>query len=188
MTNFLEIEDTIPYVLDGDKHSVELYVFDDVRVKLPGKHADETRGGDFVVETYLPTNAHASGGMRWVQMTHEDYVLEATRHPANKDLFLSAWRSLLLNADIEDYADMFGPTEQTLLRSLLCIGVCESRRYGQHEPIGGRFLLYNFAKGVREHGWPHQEVRKQLRYGKNGLRYMGEKWTQNATEFSSTAV
>lgn len=184
MKTFEQLNDELPYVESGDKHSVVVEPYEDVRCKFPGKYASKTAGGDFVVETY--TNG------KWIPLRHKDYFKDIERKSefdqawvvedlipwylaAISDDTTSASMPTGLYGEYEawpegmNWAEPMGYQTDVIVRTLQLIAVAEHRRYAKYEPEGGRFLLPRFLIGIACGCWTADEANYYLKVGKPGL-------------------
>lgn len=181
---FQELNDELPYVESGDKHSIVVEPYEDVRCKFPGKYASKTAGGDFVVETY--TNG------KWIPLRHKDYFRDIERKSdidqswTVGDLipwYLEAISDTPSKLDIPEtlvsepeawpddlnWTNELGYQTPVIVRTLQLIAVAEHRRYAKYEPEGGRFLLPRFLIGIACGCWTADEANYYLKVGKPGL-------------------
>lgn len=174
--NFFTLVDDIPFVLEGEKHSVVNYYGDDVRVKQPGKYSHITEGGDFVVETLV--------GEKWVPFRHNDYfnIVESmvekdpewVRNKFAPALVMLSKGTLSLE-DIDNIKGgpfVKGVSPRTLLRTLMLIIIAEHRRFAKFEPQGGRNLVIRFLLGIIYGIWDAREAGMLVKRGKGGLQQL----------------
>lgn len=176
LSSFDNLNSYIPYCTDGELHSVITPVYDDVQVKSPGKYAEETKGGDFVVETLV--------GDKWVPYRHADFFLDiGKKADTNQAWVLSDYLPTyisMLHDDEPVLLDIPGPRGKELvwsgvepnkmLRTLQVIAVTEHRRYPKSEPLGGRYLLLRFLTGIACGLWDAELAASYLKSGKVGLK------------------
>lgn len=187
--NFHAIHAELPYVKDGDKHSVITDVDEDVRIKSPGKYCKITKGGDFVVDTKI--------GDEWVSLRHHDYfrivgeMVEADPEWCRNKLgpaLVMLTKGTLSIEDIDKIQGgpfVSGMSARKLLRTLLLIMIAEHRRFSQYEPVGGRNLIVRFLLGIIYDVWDWHDAAALIKRGKGGLRIMR---SQNYTEPSFAEV
>lgn len=186
MRTFDEINKELPYVTDGDKHSIEIEVYNNVKVQFPGKYAKQTKGGDFVVLT--------KHNDKWRKLRHKDFFRDVELKsdfdqswPINDMLpwYLDTIDSASTKKDVlipsglmgehdawpdgDNWCEALGYQTITMVRTLQLIAIAEHRRYAKYEPEGGRFLLPRFLIGIACGGWTADEANYHLKNGKPGL-------------------
>lgn len=170
MLTFDEIHQLIPFVTDGELHEKVTQVYDDVRVKQPGKYAEETNGGDCVVETLV--------GDKWVPFRHYDFFMDMSEKSINQSWVLSDYLPKYISLLQDDTVttlkyqrtDYGGIEPNKMLRTLQVIAVAEHRRYPTAEPLGGRYLLLRFLTGIACGLWDAELAASYLKSGKVGLK------------------
>lgn len=174
--NFYELNDSIPRITEGDKHSQKFLIGDtgDVRIALPGKYADITDGGDFVVDTKI--------GDSWVPMKHTDYfdvvdkMMQVNPEWCRNVLgpaIVALTKGRLTFDDIDKVEAgpwVDGMSPRKFLRTMLLIMVAEHRRFAKYEPVGGRNLVIRFLLGIIYECWTAQEAALCVKTGKRGLQ------------------
>lgn len=171
MKTFDQINELIPYVSEGEKHSIVTPVYKEVQVKSPGKYIKETDGGDFVVETKV--------GDKWVPYRHYDFFMDTAKKAEDDqewvlNYYLPEYIRLLQDDKVTDWVDDFsgvpGIHPTTMLKTLQVIAVAEYRRYPNAEPLGGRYLLLRFLTGIACGLWDAELAASYLKQGKVGLK------------------
>lgn len=183
--NFYSLNDHIPYVSEGKKHSVVTQLSDDVQVKQPGKYADITDGGDFVVDTLI--------GDSWVPLKHTDYfeivggMMEVNPEWCRNVLgpaIVALTKGRLGWEDIDKVTEgpwVRGISPRKFLRTMLAIMVAEHRRYARYEPVGGRNLVLRFLLGIIYECWTAEEAMLMSKQGKRGLQSLRAKHQSEPT-------
>lgn len=176
MKSFDEINQSIPYVTEGELHTVTTEVYPAVQVRSPGKYAKETNGGDFVVETRV--------GSKWVPYRHYDFFMDTSEKAEDDQEWVLNWYLpeyiRLLQDDTvypiaEDFSGIPGVHPTTMLQTLQVIAVAEFRRYPKAEPLGGRYLLLRFLTGIACGLWDAKLAASYLKQGKVGLKKLRHK-------------
>lgn len=171
LSSFDNLNSYIPYCTDGELHSVTTPVYDDVQVRAPGKYAEETNGGDFVVETLV--------GDKWVPYRHADFFLDIGKKADTNQAwvlqqylpqYIEMLQDNVVDWDGLDDTTVPGVPPQTMLRTLQVIAVAEHRRYPKSEPLGGRYLLLRFLTGIACGLWDAELAASYLKSGKVGLK------------------
>lgn len=174
---FDELHAFLPYVTQGDLHTDEYLIYDNVRVKFPGRHAMDTvpPGGDFVVEVNCD-----NAGWNWKQFTHGDIFKDVELKTTYNSNFMQSWFApnlcqIVLGESIPtvpaDEGKLPGVRTATLLEASQALAVAEHRRYHQYEANGGgRFLPVRFTLGIIFGYWTATEAAKVQRRGAHGLR------------------
>lgn len=176
MKTFEEIDAEIPYITEGDEHEFVVDIYDDVRIKQPGKYSDVTKGGDFVVETKIAD--------KWVPLRHHDFFMDMEKKSEKHQEFvlenymtayLQSLQSDEIDSEIVDSlrnAPVEGYDWQSMLRTMQVISVAEFRRYPTSEPLGGRYLLFRFLLGIACDCWDGALASSFLKQGKPGLKML----------------
>jgi len=184
MSTFDELNKVIPYVKTGDIHSQVLEVYDDVRIKQPGRHAFETRpqGGDFVVEVNCD-----NAGWAWKKFTHEDIFYDLdTKVAADENYMQTIFAPALARVVVEGSdpldalstgAVLDGLKVYSMLRASQVLAVAEHRRYARFEARGGgRFLPARFALGIIFKHWTGADAAAMQKTGSNGLQILEKRF------------
>lgn len=173
---FDDLNEMIPYAKGGKEKILTMQPYDNITLKLPGRHQKDTVpvGGDFVVCVTDPW-------MHWEQhqFTHDDlfYQFEYKKH-AWPDMTQNLTGLYLEVVRGENPSIMrlpgakrdVGINYRTLLFALQCLAVAEHRRYWQHEEtFGGRYLPYRYTTGIVEDLWTAEDAVKEARWGKPGV-------------------
>lgn len=173
---FEKLHETVPLARYGKEKSLWFYAYDDVALRMPGRHAEDTtpKGGDFCV-VVTDTN------MEWVehQFTHTDIFEDVERRAEQRMEPINAFMESYLNVigsgtDPDKLAYGLYPANciktLTFYRAVQCLAVAEHRRYSNHEAVyGGRFLPFRFAAGIAEGLWTASEAAKDQRYGRSAV-------------------
>ncbi len=175
---FNEVHEKIPYLSDGELHSVTTEIYPAVRVKQPGRHAFDTDpiGGDFVVEVSCD-----NAKWDWKQFTHADLFADLqSKYDTSQRFFLQHTYAKFLARvvdgtiepiKIETTATIPGLDLTVLLQTSQVLAVAEHRRYARYEANGGgRFLPVRFALGIIFGHWSAAEATRVQRRGVHGLR------------------
>lgn len=185
--NFETLHAMVPYEHEGELHSNTMQVYNDVRVKYPGKHAMDTDpvGGDMVVEVNC-----GNAGWAWKQFTHGDIFLDIE----SKTLSAPEFMKLIGAKQIAEVVSgeeiprlgfkemavslgLPGVRYQTLLEASQTLAVAEHRRYARYEANGGgRFLPLRFALGIIYGHWSASEAIRVQRTGVHGLRSLTKEY------------
>lgn len=176
---FDKLNATIPYAIGGKLKSLTMEPYDNIRLVMPGRHADQTlpKGGDFAVCVTEPV-------LGWTdhQFTHTDLFIdleEKTRTEFDSATVLTGlYYEVIIGTDpdkmIVPGGDRFpGIDYKTFLHAVQCLGVAEHRRYAQHEAaFGGRYLPFRFAAGIVEQLWTATHAAEKQRYGRQGVQQL----------------
>lgn len=177
---FDEVHALIPYVTEGELHSQQMDIYPNVRIKQPGRHAQDTvpLGGDFVVEVNCDT-----AKWDWHQFTHTDIfkdvesktsvdpaLMQQKVAPVLSDIVLNGVDPTTQDESFSLY-ELPGLFLPTLFETTQLLAVAEHRRYFMYEKNGGgRFLPLRFAVGIMYGYWTAAEATKVQRRGSHGLR------------------
>ena len=189
-----ELENFIPYVPeDGpnghvDIHSQSNHVYTPgsfrIDALLPGVHWRDTkpRGGDFVIEVTSAT-ARTLSGSTWTshRFTHTELFQDTQEKTSSNSAFVQSSLAPALveivaegadPLDFQDDADEppfpgLEPLAYLMVGQVLAL--CESRRFRDHEPLGGRCLPLRLALGIMFTRWSDGAAMAVWRRGKGGL-------------------
>lgn len=176
---FSEIHALVPYITEGELHSVTTELHPTVRVRQPGRHKNETSpaGGDMVVEVNC-----ASAQWDWKQFTHGDIFKDIETKTIFDQEFMRSRGIVDLARVVKEDAGIRSATPynalllpglryNTLLRASQALSVAEHRRYHQYESGGGgRYLPLRFAIGIVYGYWTASDAVRVQRRGVHGLR------------------
>lgn len=168
---FDTLNELIPYVKGGKNHVLTMQPYNAITLRMPGRHADESNGGDFVVcvdDESLDWTSH--------QFTHKD-IFDDVQHKRNKcpeylGSLMDAYYEVVLGADPEkflagDPSNYVGLHPHTFLFAVQALSVAEHRRFGRFESqFGGRFLPLRFAAGIAEGLWTAELAASKQKYGR----------------------
>lgn len=183
------LEKLIPYVEVGkdELHHSKVTVVREVPgaglyAQQPGLYWRKTSplGGDFLIEV-------TSSGVDWNhhQFTHTDLFEDLEKKSRRRRAYMQGtWAPALVRVVSEGEdplrqlmgsvpPQMDGLPVGLLLEIAQCLALCEHRRYGRHEPLGGRCLPSRFALGIIFGVWSAAEaaaVEKDGKHGLSGLR------------------
>ncbi len=148
-----------------------------ISIRQPGKYwyTSTPMGGDFLIEV-------SSQQAEWREhaFTHRDLFDDlAMKLSLHGDYLRTRWAIALArvigdgadpdHTGITDADTNQGVEPLTLLRTAQLLGLCEFRRYGNHEPVGGRCLPSRFALGIIFECWSSEEAALHEKRGKHGL-------------------
>lgn len=149
--------------------------FNGITLLTPGRHADESKGGDFCV-------CIDDDKKNWTrhQFTHSDLFKDIEKK-RNKDtvlthVLLDYYFDVVVNNEhvpVWPTRTLPGVHPQTFLYGVLCLAVAEHRRYSQHEAKhGGRFLPLRFSAGIVEGLWGAADAIDKQRRGRPGVEWL----------------
>lgn len=171
-----ELNAMIPYSKGGKEKILEMSPYENITLKMPGRHAMDTNpvGGDFCVcitDPFLTRNQY--------QFTHTDlfYDLEfkKTMEFDSTTCLMEAYLEVLKGEDpnmmrVPGGDRLPGIDYVTFLRAVQCLAVAEHRRYHQYESsFGGRYLPFRFAAGIVEEKWTAERASLHERKGIRGV-------------------
>ena len=178
--NFNELHELIPYATGKKNHVLEFSPYNAVEIRLPGRHQQDTvpPGGDFLItidDDALGWTSH--------QFTHDDLFKDFERRRESKyqvdKNFLNRYYDVIVEGtdpgkwsmSRSKHEGLIHP--QILITALQVLGVCEHRRYHQHEPRGGgRFLPLRFSAGIFEGKWNASDAISLQRRGRIGAEIL----------------
>ena len=167
---FSELNDEIPLVRFGEKHVLESVVYPNVKIRMPGKHAEETtpKGGDAVICV-----TDYGLGWNWHQFKHDDIFNDVEAkygaHPDETKRLMTCYLNLVAdNGRLEpDEFELPGLDPFTFLATTQVLSVIEHRRYAAYEnKFGGRFLPLRFSFGIAEGLWTASDAIEKQKYGR----------------------
>jgi hypothetical protein len=182
--DFVELNEMIPYVIGGKEKILSMEPYDQVTLRMPGRHSQdtETPGGDFVVEITDDSTSWESK-----QFTHqhifEDFQdkLDLDAEKAQKLMQLYA-KIVFGQEDPDNYYKYTGVAVEawagtldvfTLIAALQCLAVAEHRRYARYEAkMGGRFLPARFVAGIIYGQWTADDAKLVVRKGRPGVEML----------------
>lgn len=199
---FEELNNNIPYVIGGKKHILSTSPYDNVTLRMPGRHENDTEkpGGDFVVEI-------TDGSTSWEskQFTHqhifEDFQDKADLDPEKAQKLMQLYAKVVFGTeDPDNYYQYVGVSTEawvgtldvlTLISALQCLAVAEHRRYARYEAkMGGRFLPARFVAGIVYGSWTAEQAKSRVRMGRPGVEWLEKEagvsynkaWFQNIVQ------
>lgn len=171
-----ELNAMIPYTKGGKEKILEMSPYENITLKMPGRHAMDTSpvGGDFcvcVTDTLMGWDEH--------QFTHTDLFVDIeTKHiyePDAADCLMGAYLEVVRGEDPTPFRipggdRMTGIKCRTFLYTVQCLAVAEHRRYWQHESLfGGRYLPLRFAAGIVDGLWSADDCVGYQNLGRRGV-------------------
>lgn len=181
---FEELNNSIPYVVGGKKHILSTSPYDNVTLRMPGRHENDTEkpGGDFVVEVTDDSTSWESK-----QFTHQhifdDFQDKADLDSEKAQGLMQLYAKVILGEeDPDNYYKYTGVSVEawvgtldvlTLISALQCLAVAEHRRYARYEAkMGGRFLPARFAAGIVYGHWTADDAKVVVRKGRPGVEML----------------
>ena len=177
---FETLNENIPYVLGGKKHILSTSPYDNVTLRMPGRHENDTEkpGGDFVVEITDDSTSWESK-----QFTHQhifdDFQDKADLDRGQAEKLMVFYAKVVFGEDPDDFYIPTSPAWEgtvkpsTLIYALQCLAVAEHRRYARYEAKqGGRFLPARFAAGIVYGQWTADDAKMVVRKGRPGVEML----------------
>ncbi len=180
--DFEELNEHIPYAKYGKAKSLNMSPYLGVTLLMPGRHADESKGGDFCVcvdDLKMNWKRH--------QFTHTDIFKDVEKKAlanavvnfgSTMGKFMNSYRLVVEGEDPRhhthlEYDVLPGVDASTFLYATQCLAVAEHRRYSQHEAkFGGRYLPLRFAAGIAEGLWSAADAALRQKKGRPGVEWL----------------
>lgn len=167
--DFNTLHATIPYAKYGKEKSLEMKPYPNITLAMPGRHAEESAGGDFVVMVDSLT-------MKWKrhQFKHSDLFHDVQKKydadKTNTGALMGQYYQVICGADPDSLPatlKLHGLSSDIFLRAIQCLAVAEHRRYHMHEAkFGGRYLPFRFVAGIAEGLWTAAAGTDVQKYGR----------------------
>lgn len=177
---FDELNKLIPYATGGKVKILSMHPYNGITLRLPGRHASETNGGDFCV-------CVDDDNMDWTehQFTHDDLFLDLQKRTiadaGEADFIIRRYADIVADGDDpekmspgDDVVAIDGCVHpKTFLYAIQCLAVAEHRRYARYEDkFGGRYLPFRFAAGIVEGLWDAEAAIGMQRKGRPGVEML----------------
>ncbi len=186
--DFSDLNEAIPYVIEGKLHSVRTLIAktDDwlVQARSPGKYAEKTNGGDYVIIVHEP-----KAGWKWHKFTHVDLfndIQEKVKWNTNfmQEQFAPALANVVYGKEspraqgfFYDFRNVPGISVQPLLYASQALALAEHRRYAKYEAAGGgRFLPARYALGIIFGKWSALDAANFALQGSVGIKILESKY------------